>query len=124
MELGNAHSADEPEKTTSKAVTDTLNYPKSWKLLLITLALFLGTLLVAIDNTIIATAIPEISSDFRALDEVAWYGSGYLLTVTAFQPSYGKVYKFFNVKSTYIVSIIIFEGEFLKLFPVYSECLY
>ena len=41
-------------------------------------SLWLGTLLVAIDTTIISVAIPRISSDFKALDQIAWYGSTYL----------------------------------------------
>ena len=86
-------------------------YQTGWRLALIIFPLCLGTLLVAIDNTIIAVAIPKISSTFKALDQVAWYGSGYLLTVTAFQPTFGKLYKYFNVKLTYLVSIGIFEGK-------------
>ncbi len=75
------------------------------------LALSLGTLLVAIDNTIIAVAIPEISSVFNALDQVGWYGSAYLLTVTALQPTCGRLYKYFDMKYSFLCSVIVFEGE-------------
>ena len=87
------------------------DYPRGWRLFLVILPLCLGTLLVAIDNTIIAVAVPKISSTFKALDQAAWYGSIYLLTVTAFQPTFGKLYKFFNVKFTYLVSVALFEGS-------------
>lgn len=40
---------------------DDLEYPKSWKLGLITVALCLSVFCVALDNTIIATAIPKVS---------------------------------------------------------------
>lgn len=86
-------------------------YPTSWRSGLILLSLWLGTLLVAIDTTIIGTAIPRISTDFKALTQVGWYGSAYMLTLTAFQPIYGNVYKFFNAKLVYLASIVIFEGE-------------
>ena len=86
-------------------------YLRSWKLGLVVTSLYLGTLLVAIDTTIISVAVPKISTVFKALDDVGWYGSGYLLTVTACQPSFGKVYKFFSVKATYLTSIVIFEGQ-------------
>ena len=65
---------------------------------------------MAIDTTIIAVAIPGISTDFKALDDVGWYGSVYLMTLTAFQPTMGKVYKIFNPKTAYLASIALFEG--------------
>lgn len=56
-----------------------------------------------------ATAIPKITSVFDSLDDVGWYGSAYLLTTTALQPTFGKIYTFFNVKWTYLSALIIFE---------------
>ena len=67
-------------------------------------------LLVVIDTTIISVAVPKISTVFKALDEIGWYGSAYLMTVTAFQPSFGKIYRLFDVKTVYLSSIVIFEG--------------
>ena len=71
----------------------------SLKLGLVIASLYLGTLLVAIDTTIITVAVPKISTVFKALDDIGWYGSGYLLTVTACQPSFGKVFKFFKAQN-------------------------
>ena len=85
-------------------------YLTSWRLAVVVSSLYLGTLLVAIDTTIISVAVPKISTVFKALDDIAWYGSAYLLTVTACQPSFGNLYKYFNVKHTYLTSIIVFEG--------------
>jgi len=61
------------------------------------------------DNTIIATAIPKITDHFKALDDVGWYGSAYLLTTSAFQLLFGKFYTFFSLKRVYLVAIVIFE---------------
>ena len=102
------------EKQNS-AVRETANidadgYLTSWRLAAVVSSLYLGTLLVAIDTTIISVAVPKISTVFKALDDIAWYGSAYLLTVTACQPSFGNFYKYFNVKYTYLASIIVFEG--------------
>ncbi|KAF7916838.1 uncharacterized protein EAE98_010560 [Botrytis deweyae] len=36
-----------------------------------------------------SVTIPKISTEFKALDDVGWYGSGYLITLTAFQPLQG-----------------------------------
>ena len=40
-------------------------------------ALYLSIFCVALDNTIISTAIPQITDRFHALDDVGWYGSGW-----------------------------------------------
>lgn len=98
----------EPDEISSRQVPV---YPTGWRLALILAALLFGTLLVAIDNTIIGVAVPKITTDFRALDDVGWYSSAYLIAVTALQPSYGNIYKFFHVKLTYLAAIVIFEGN-------------
>lgn len=82
--------------------------PTTLKIIIIT-ALCLGTLLDAIDITIIGVAIPTISTHFHAL-EVGWYGSAYLITLTALQPIFGVTYKFFNPKTIYLSSILVFEA--------------
>lgn len=90
-------------------------YMKGLRLGSTILALALGTLLVAIDNTVIAVAIPKLSSVFKSLDQVGWYGSAYLLTVTALQPTSGRLYKFFDLKHTFICSVLVFEGVTLMV---------
>ena len=95
------------------------HFLRSWKFGLVITSLYLGTLLVAIDTTIITVAVPKISTVFKSLDDIGWYGSGYLLTVTACQPSFGKVYKLFDVKSTYLASVAIFEG---LNYPFHTIC--
>ena len=85
------------------------------------LALALGTLLVAIDNTIIAVAIPKISSVFNSLDEVGWYGSAYLLAVTALQPTCGRLFRFFDMKYTFLISVLVFEGRVCTIDSITSH---
>ncbi|EXJ53740.1 uncharacterized protein A1O5_12989 [Cladophialophora psammophila CBS 110553] len=88
---------------------DEVVYPGGLKLALITLALCLSVFLVALDNTIIATAIPKITDHFKSLGDVGWYGSSYLLTTCALQLFFGKLYTFYSIKTVYLVSIVIFE---------------
>ena len=85
-------------------------YPSGLKLATILLSLALGTLLVAIDTTIISVAIPKIASSFNSINDVGWYGSAYLLTLTALQPAAGTMFKLFNPKLVYLTSMIVFEG--------------
>ncbi|KAI9841230.1 MAG: MFS sugar transporter [Thelocarpon superellum] len=88
---------------------DESRYPQGITLGLITLALCLSVFLVALDQTIIATAIPRITDQFKSLDDVGWYGSSYLLTTAAFQLLFGKFYTFFSIKWVYLAAIGIFE---------------
>ncbi|CAD6446609.1 fa99eeed-0d79-433d-9188-ef55d8ac1cba [Sclerotinia trifoliorum] len=76
---------------------------------LLTFGLCMATFTVALDNTIIATAIPKITSVFNSLGDVGWYGSSYLLTTTALQPSFGRIYTYFDVKWTYLSALVLFE---------------
>ena len=66
---------------------------------------------VALDNTIISTAIPTITTVFHSLNDVGWYGSAYLLTTTSLQPFFGKVYINCNPKYTYLLALALFEGK-------------
>lgn len=90
-------------------LSDEPEYPSGAKLAIITLSLCLSVLLMALDNTIIATAIPRITDRFDSLDDVGWYGSSYLLTTCAFQLLFGKFYTFFSIKWVYLIAIGIFE---------------
>jgi len=66
-------------------------YAKGWRLFFILTALLVSVFCEAVDETIIATAIPRITDHFHRLDDVGWYGSAYLLTNAAFQLFFGKV---------------------------------
>jgi MFS family permease len=43
------------------------------------------------------------------LDQIGWYGSAFFLTLASFQSSWGKVYKFFPIKASFMTAIAIFE---------------
>ncbi|KAL9603377.1 MAG: hypothetical protein Q9219_001239 [cf. Caloplaca sp. 3 TL-2023] len=90
-------------------MSEEAEYPSGAKLAVITTALCLSVLLMALDNTIIATAIPRITDQFNSLNDVGWYGSAYLLTTCAFQLLFGKFYTFFSIKWVYLIAIGIFE---------------
>ncbi|KAJ3318815.1 hypothetical protein HDV06_006996 [Boothiomyces sp. JEL0866] len=65
--------------------------------------------LVALDSTIVSTAIPSIGADFQAFDQVSWIGIAYLLTSTALSPVYGEFCNIFGRKPVFMFAIIIFE---------------
>ncbi|KAL1607653.1 hypothetical protein SLS60_002588 [Paraconiothyrium brasiliense] len=88
---------------------DESKYLSGFKLAILSLGLCLTTFVIALDNTIIATAIPKITTVFNSLNDVGWYGSSYLLTTCSLQPSFGKVYTYFDVKYTYLFALVLFE---------------
>ncbi|EOA81018.1 hypothetical protein ACJQWK_10033 [Exserohilum turcicum] len=111
-----APASDMGEKTSRPnsanglaAVDDDFEYPTKWKLAAITVALCLSVFCMALDNTIIATAIPRITDQFKALNDVGWYGSSYLLTTCATQLMYGKFYTYYSIKWVYLTGLAIFE---------------
>ncbi|KAF7318152.1 Major facilitator superfamily transporter [Mycena chlorophos] len=98
--------------------------PTRLQLGLITTALCLSVFLVALDNTIIATAIPKITHEFHSLDDVGWYASSYLLTSAAFQLFFARLYTLLSVKWVYISAICIFElGSLICMLAPSSDIL-
>lgn len=75
-----------------------LYQPQSPKFWLILVSNFLAMFLVALDRTIVATAIPRITDDFHSLGDIGWYGSAYMLTTAASQLVFGRLYKYYNMK--------------------------
>lgn len=102
-----AANGDEVTRQLSKI--DTADYPSAFPLAMIVVALVLSIFLVALDMTIVATAIPRITDQFHSLDQVGWYGSAFFMTIAAFQSTWGKAYKYFPLKLSFLISIFIFE---------------
>lgn len=84
-------------------------YPQGIALTFVIVALALSIFLVALDMTIIATAIPKITDEFNGLADIGWYGSAFFMTVGGFQSTWGKAYKYFWLKPTYLLALFIFE---------------
>lgn len=102
-------SSDDEQGMNTLSRISTADYPKALKLTFIVVALVLSIFLVALDMTIVATAIPRITDEFHSLDQVGWYGSAFFLTVASFQSTWGKAYKYFPLKPTFMLAIAIFE---------------
>jgi hypothetical protein len=66
-------ASNEREKYEQQATTEVEEaYPHGLKLGVLMVALCLAVFLVALDNSIIATAIPKITEQFKSLDDVGW----------------------------------------------------
>ncbi|KAK2024577.1 major facilitator superfamily transporter [Colletotrichum zoysiae] len=98
-----------PGNTTTMNDERDTEYPGGMKLALIVAAACFSVFLMALDNCIIAAAIPRITDEFNSLNDVGWYGSAYLLTTASTQLLFGKLYSFFSIKRIYIIAIGVFE---------------
>ncbi|KAJ7052200.1 ABC transporter [Mycena amicta] len=79
------------------------------KLAVVFVAMLLAVLLVALDQTILATALPRIASDFNSFTLQGWIATSFVLAQTVFLLFYGQVLRIFPAKWTMIVTITIFE---------------
>ncbi|KAL4890594.1 MFS general substrate transporter [Aspergillus ambiguus] len=84
-------------------------YMQGWALASLTAAFMSICFVLAIDNTILSTAIPHITSDFKSLNDIGWYGSSYLIAQMALLPTCGRLYAFYNIKWVYCISLAVFE---------------
>ncbi|GGZ11253.1 MDR family MFS transporter [Streptomyces poonensis] len=71
-------------------------------------ALLLGMLLGALDQTIVATALPTIVSDLGGMDHISWVVTAYLLAATAATPLWGKLGDQYGRKRLFQTAIVIF----------------
>jgi EmrB/QacA subfamily drug resistance transporter len=71
-------------------------------------ALLLGMLLAALDQTIVATALPTIAGDLHGLSHLSWVVTAYLLASTVSTPLWGKLGDLYGRKVFFEAAIVIF----------------
>ncbi|KAH8655792.1 putative MFS transporter [Xylariales sp. PMI_506] len=103
----NEPPSESPE--TKPAEHDGNEYLSGAKLFLVIVPVTLNYFLVMLDGSIIATAIPQITSDFNSLLDVGWYGSAYQIACSASQPMAGRIYTNFNIKWSFLWFFLVFE---------------
>lgn len=92
-----------------KRTQSEIEYPPPAQAAIVMIALMLAIFLVALDRTILATAVPKMTDDFHSLDDIGWYGSAFLLTSSCFQLLLGRVYTFYSPKWVFLGVIGLFE---------------
>ncbi|KAI6005455.1 major facilitator superfamily domain-containing protein [Pisolithus albus] len=81
--------------------------PKN-RLGIVFLGLMCSVFLAALDQTIVATALPTIVSQLGGGNQYSWVGSAYMLSAGAFGPLYGKLSNMFGRKPILYASICTF----------------
>ena len=70
--------------------------------------LALGTFMAALDQTVVATALPRVTAELGGLTSYTWLAIAYLLTATAFTPLYGRLSDHFGRRVPYLSALAIF----------------
>lgn len=70
--------------------------------------LMLALLLAALEQMIVATALPRIVGELHGLDKMSWAITAYLLTSTIGLPIYGKLGDLFGRKGVFQFAIVVF----------------
>ncbi|WP_328691243.1 MFS transporter [Streptomyces caniferus] len=78
------------------------------RLRLVLLGLMLTLLLAALDQTIVATALPRIVGELNGLGQMSWAVTSYLLASTIGLPLYGKLGDIFGRKPVFLFAILVF----------------
>jgi EmrB/QacA subfamily drug resistance transporter len=72
--------------------------------------LMLSVFLAALNQTIVATALPTMGRAFNDLENLSWIVTAYLLTSTAVAPLYGKLSDIHGRRTVMLASIAIFAA--------------
>ncbi|MFD0369181.1 MFS transporter [Streptomyces sp. NPDC127114] len=70
--------------------------------------LMLALLLAALEQMIVATALPKIVGELQGLDRMSWAITAYLLTATIGLPVYGKLGDLLGRKGVFLFAIVVF----------------
>ncbi|MFG2126297.1 MFS transporter [Streptomyces sp. NPDC048751] len=103
---------DEPASTGAledpppATATETRLSPR--RVLVVFLALMLALLLAALEQMIVATALPKIVGELHGLDRMSWAITAYLLTATVGLPIYGKLGDLLGRKGVFQFAIVVF----------------
>ncbi|WP_309125677.1 MDR family MFS transporter [Kocuria sp.] len=72
------------------------------------MGLLMAVLLAALDQTIVATALPSIVGDLNGLERISWAITAYVLAATVGLPVYGKLGDLYGRKRIFLVAVVVF----------------
>lgn len=74
----------------------------------VTIAMLVAIFLIAIDGTVVSTAMPTIVTDLGGINLISWVFAVYLLTQTVTTPIYGKLSDLFGRKVVFNIGVVLF----------------
>src|SRR5690554_3434552 len=66
------------------------------------------TMMVAIDQTVVSTALPTVVAELRGFEFYAWVTTAYLLTSIITIPIFGRLGDYYGRKPFVVMSIVLF----------------
>ncbi len=87
---------------------DSNGYLSHKQILVVMGGLMVGMFLSALDQSIVGTALPRITSDLGGLDKLSWVVTAYMLAATASTPLWGKISDLYGRKLLFQIAIITF----------------
>ena len=96
-------TADVPPGGPRAAQSPALRGPRSFAILT---ALVLCVLLAALDQTLVAPALPTIVAELGALNHLPWVVTAYLLGATVTLPLYGRVGEAYGRRAALMLALL------------------
>jgi len=87
---------------------DSNGYLSHKQILVVMGGLMVGMFLSALDQSIVGTALPRITSDLGGLDKLSWVVTAYMLSATASTPLWGKISDLYGRKPLFQLAIVTF----------------
>ena len=78
------------------------------QILVVMAGLMVGMFLAALDQSIVGTALPKITSDLGGFSKLSWVVTAYLLAATASTPLWGKISDLYGRKLLFQIAICVF----------------
>ena len=97
-----------PSAVAEPAEVDEHTYLPHNQIVVIMVGLMSGMLLAALDQSIVSTALPRITSELGGLDKLSWVVTAYLLTATAGTALWGKLSDIYGRRLVFQIAISIF----------------
>lgn len=93
---------------TETQTPDHQGYLSHRQILIVMGGLMAGMFLAALDQSIVGTALPRITSDLGGLNKLSWVVTAYLVTQTSSTPLWGKISDLYGRKLIFQAAIVTF----------------
>ncbi|KAJ8518503.1 hypothetical protein ONZ45_g4418 [Pleurotus djamor] len=103
---GNESGAEEGIVPPEEVLNGGKEMPENMAKIVIPMAI--GIFLAAMDGTIVVSSYAAIGSELKQLQSTSWIATGYMLTLTSFQPLYGKMSDIFGRKACLLFAYSVF----------------